>query len=396
MMLWSSNDLQPVYGVLVDVLSGSVGFSLIYSDPHEPQPEILYSHREYIKIVAEPSTDTMVRALRSTLFAAALQFSQDGMAALRKDDKHARVARILLICGAPWARTSTRLIHIEEKEPFSITKEKIGALVQAADERDEEELRRSELLRELNLNLVEHAIVNTAVNGYMVPEPYGMKGRELSLAHISGLMPKALTDAITEIEGKIIPHATRTAHTFALVLFCILRDMHPQVRNALLVDVSGEATELSIMQDEVLLETVVFPHGGHTVARDIAKELKTLPEEAMAHMNEQSAASPQNVGQAVLAAGERYTAAFSEALALLSERYIIPKHIYVITPRKTEKFFTDVLSKVTEGHRGQHGSFMLLNEELFKGSKLSAEERDAFVNIEARFFHKLHGCGDIT
>lgn len=385
------------YGVIVDVHSGSVGIAILHTEPGKKEPIILFSFREYIKILENPDTPGLVRALRHALFTASLQFSQEGLKKLKEYDPDARIGKILLSCGAPWAQTMTRFIHVEDKEPFLITEEKVKSLILEAERRDEEEMQAGALLKELNVTLVERAVVNTAVNGYFVENPYGKKGKELSLAHISGLIPKAIIEAIKDFEEKILMHVPRASHTFALVLFCVARDLYPKIRHGLFIDISGEATELCLMQEEVLMETHVLSYGTHTFVRDFALVLNTFPDEALGHLREYGENSPQKIKDALAHVTEAYVLKLEESIAALQEKYNIPNHIFLITSRNLDTYFVPIVQKCCEKYIGDHGSFTSLNTDILKEQTATEfPNKDIFFAIEARFFHKLHGCGEIT
>ncbi len=394
MRLFGKN--QKVYGVIVDVHSGSVGTAIVHLDLAKKTPELIFSHREHIKILENPNTAGLIRALRHALFSVALQLQQEGMKALREYDDTARILKTLFVCGAPWAHTATRFIHVEDKEPFLITEEKVKSLIVEAERRDEEELQTTTLLKELNVALIESAIVNTAVNGYPSDNPYGKKARELSLAHISGLIPQTIIDAVADLEEKVLPRALRTSHTFALVLFCVLREMYPHTRHAVCIDISGESTELAIMQDEVLLETYVIPYGTYTFVRDVARELQTFPDEALTHIKEYGDSTAKRIRASIDKVSEVYVAHLKEAYTALGLRYSIPKHFFLLTSRNLHTFFDAVVHRASEIYIGEHGSFISLNKAIAEDTKEKGTVSDVFFNIESRFFHKLHGCGDIT
>lgn len=393
--MWAKKEPDTGYGVIIDVHSGSVGIALVFVESPEKDPEILYAHREHIKIVEKPDTEGLVRALRQDLFAASLQFSQNGLEALKNHDPHGKVGKVLLVCGAPWAQTATRFIQVEDKEPFLVTEEKVQALVLEAERRDEEELKTSALLKELSMSLVERAVIHTTINGYSVLDPYGKKATEMSLAHISGLIPKVITDVAYDTLDKMLPHVPHTTHTFALILFCVLRDLYPDIKHALLIDVSAEATEICIIQDEVLLETHIFPYGTHTFIRDLAMALNTFPDEALAHLREPNASRPENIREAIEQVSKIYTHFLTEAYADISKRYIIPKHIFLITSRKLDVFFDALVSKASTVYTEPHGSFVSLNNALLPKIDNAVDTTDVFFSFEARFFHKRHGCGEI-
>ena len=384
------------FGVIIDVHSGSVGMAIVHSEPGMDLPQVLYAHREYLKIGEHPDTSALIRALRQALFSASLQLASEGMAALKTFDPKGSLGRVLLVCGAPWANTVTRFIHVEDKEPFLVTQERVRTLIEEAERRDETELKTASLLRELNIGLVERAIVNTALNGYPTHDPYGKKGTELSLAHISGLVPQAIIDTATEIEDKILPDTVRTSHTFALVLFCVMRDLYPDTHHGLFMDISGEATELCLMQDEVLMETCVFPFGTHTFLRLLASELNTFPDEALTHMREFGQATPESIKLAVAKVSEQYVTSLAEAIGLLEERYSIPSHIFLSTSRGLHTHFDTLIRQAVEKYIGAHGTFLSLNTDLIAPQQDALKTNDIFFYLEARFFHKLHACGDVT
>ncbi|MBX9906437.1 hypothetical protein K2X96_00895 [Patescibacteria group bacterium] len=397
-MIFSFGKHDTNYGVIVDVHSGSVGIALVHSDPTSNKPKILFSFREYLKILDAPDTPSLLRALTAALAVATEALSKDGMRVLMAHDTKARISKVLLVCGAPWAQTVTRFIHVEDTEPFVITEEKVKSLIVEAERRDETELKTSDLLKELNVSLVERAVVNTAINGYFVEDPYGKKGTEFSLAHISGLIPEIIVKGIESLEHKASLHVVRKTHTFALVLFCVVRDLYPKITQALIVDISGEATELCIMQEEVLMETCVFPYGTHSFVRDIGALLNnTFPEEVLGHLREYGPESDEKIKKAVTVTQERYLKKLEEALILLEERYTIPRHCIQVTSKNLGAFFDPLIEGfITKYKSKEVRSFISLNKDLLSEKKDAEQNKDVFFVVEARFFHKLHACGEIT
>ena len=394
--MWSKKKHEEGYAAIIDVHSGSVGIAIVFTENAEKDPEIIFAHREHITITENPDTPGLIRALQRALFSVALQFSGEGQNALKAHDPYGKITKTLFVCGAPWAQTATRFIQIEDKEPFIISEDKVRALILEAERRDEEELKTTTLLKELNISLIERAVIHTTVNGYPLNNPYGKKGKEMTLAHISGLIPEPILQSIHDMQDKILMHTTRTSHTFALVLFCVLRDIYPEHKHALFIDISAEATEICVMQDEILLETYVFPYGTHTFIRDLATHLKTFPDEALTHLREYGENTPPNIRTSIEYVQEIYTKYLTEAYHTLGERYIIPRHFFLITSRKLDVFFDILVKKISEKYTEPHGSFISLNNAVLPKTENATQTADVFFSLEARFFHKRHGCGEIT
>lgn len=389
--MWSLN--RGGYGAIIDVHSGSVGIAII--DLRKESAKPIFAYREHLKIGSSGEDDT--RALKTALLAASLEYSKKGQRALRAHDPRGRVEQVLFVYGAPWARVATRFIKVEDPVPFIVSKERIEDLVAEAEAKDELEGGQRAELEKLKAAIIERSVVHTALNGYLTTEPYGKSANELSLAHISGLVPQDVLKLTLEVEDKLMPHAERHTHTFALTLFCVVRDLYPKVGHGLLVNISAEATEIIVMQDEILIESIVIPYGAHTFLRQVAKDLKTMPEEAIMHLREYSDESRAAVKKAVKSATEDYTAILNEALEKLQTKYVLPHTVFLLVNKDLDIFFKDMMEKVMEPYYKVHGAFHSLNEALQEIENQRTEKPyDAFFGIESRFFHKRHICGEGT
>jgi hypothetical protein len=69
-------------------------------------------------------------------------------------------------------------------------------------------------------------------------------------------------------------------HSFPLTAFTALRDIFHELDEFLLLDVSGEVTDLSLVKNNVLLETMSFPKGSNFGTRRLAEDLNVSMDEA--------------------------------------------------------------------------------------------------------------------
>jgi hypothetical protein len=376
------------YGAIVDIHSGSVGMAIVDLGASMPQPP-LYAHREYLKIAATKTKgERELGALKEALLEASRQFKDTGLKMLRAQYAYARIEEVLFAYGVPWAHTATRFIKVEDPVPFVVSREQIGKLVAEAETKDEAELEDSE---DLKVALIERAVIHTALNGYLTEMPHGKEATELSLAHISGLVPKNILALADGIEDTLVPHAIRRDHTLGIALFSVVRDLYPDVAQGLLINISAEATELAVMQDEVLIESTTVPCGAHTFLRQIADALGTIPEEAAMHLREYGKGTSAKVSKIIAAAAAAYTACLEEALAHLKTKYVLPHTVFLLANQDLDTFFGDVIKKAMEPYYKKHGEFYFLNTVLrTKDGTDPKLPYDAFFGIEARFFHKQH------
>ncbi len=388
------------YGVVVDIGSGSVGASIVRFDRTSAQPEVLSTHREFMPLRGSENPEDRIRHMRHALFTVMLALSQRGAARMRAQGVRAPLTRLFVSCTAPWAYTATQMIHFERKEPFAVTKELVDSIVAHAAQKEEATAGDPHLVfSKLGMQMVERSVVDVMVNGYTVSEPYGKAATELDVAHLRGLVPTAVVTALSEVQRNILSDVPLAVRTSALVLYCVFRDVYPDLKHALIVEVSGEATECSLMRNEILYETTSISRGMHTLTREVATQFKVIPEEARTYLRsyKQDALTKQQetkLGEV----NARYAAALESALANLRERYPLPRTVFLLIDQPMQPFFTEALqgalAKVGGGDDRVIRPITPMQAERF-ARFAEGTTPDPRLAITARFFHKLHACGEI-
>src|SRR5690606_21074435 len=99
---------------------------------------------------------------------ALMEVTQMGFRVLAGYNAKAVITEALLIIGAPWSATVPRNVQFVQDEPFTVTKDLLKDLKEAADIRDEEELKTQVAGAALGYEIVDHALVDAKVNGYDV------------------------------------------------------------------------------------------------------------------------------------------------------------------------------------------------------------------------------------
>ena len=267
-----------LYGVLMDIDSGSVGVGIVKSDPNDPIPHVLFSHRVHLHVSKSARTkDDRMRQLREALFSASLILSKDGLQILKEHDPRAKIEKIFVTSASPWAVTIARNVSYDSEEELKVTDSLVHDLVTSAEHEIEHATAESSIAGSLGLEIVERTTIDVRINDYSVPNPIGLKGKEIDLTHITGLVSKELLESIYEIQEKIFTDTSIRAHTFMLVMYCVLRDVLETVQSLAIVNTTAEATELGIVENGALVETLYVPHGTHTLVRSIASKTNRTP-----------------------------------------------------------------------------------------------------------------------
>lgn len=387
---------KALYGAVFDIGSESVGVAIIESIPGEKYPTILFSHRVHMRITKrELSMGDRVRMMKETLFSASLIISRDGLEALRLHNKHAHIDKMLVSCSAPWSYTVSRNVAYQGEEELKISRDLIDDLVASAEAEIQKQLENGETPSELTYDIVERATIDVRVNDYPVLHPIGLRGKEISLAHVTGLIPREVVTALKEVEEKVFPGTTMHAHTFMLVMYCVLRDIYAEHAAMTIIHVTGDTTEFGIVEGDTLVESVSAPVGLESIVRSMMTDERETAKEMYALLELFSNGGlSADVAPTVEAKLNAYVATVRKALESHAEARRFPKVAFVLAPTPFTPLFVSLLEPVIRETLGIKSDILTLEHDEL-GSTPSHDENDANLTITSRFFHKLHGCGEI-
>jgi len=387
---------KPLYGAIFDIGSESVGVAIVESDPSTTYPQILFSHRVHMRITKNNLTvEERIRLLKETLFSASLILSRDGIEALAIHNKRARVSKILVTCSAPWSYTISRNVAYENESELKITRELIDDLVASAEAEIAKHIEEGEQPTQLTYEVVERATIDVRINDYSVLHPIGLKGKNVSLVHVTGLVPREVLSALHEVEEKIFPETQVRAHTFMLVLYCILRDIYKEQTAMTVVHVTGDTTEFGIVEGDTLVESVSIPVGLESVIRGMmTNERETGKEMYSLLLLHERGELTDEMHARVEKELNTYKEAISAALDEHAQLRRFPKTAFVLAPAPFTKLFATLLEPVLTKNLGINGAPLILDDSVLNMNANNIA--DPNLAISSRFFHKLHGCGELA
>ena len=397
MLGFGTHTKSVTYGAIIDVGSGTVGVGIVKSDYNKKLPEVIFSHRIEMRI-ADADTNTpedQMRRMREALFSASLILSKDGLTALHSLNPHAKISRILVTCASPWAYTISKNVDYVHDSSLKITPAFIHDLEQSAEDEIAKGMEVFEESGSSDLKVVERATVDLKVNGYSVNDPVGLYGHEFSLSHIAGLVPKEVLDAVHEVQEKILTDTKISAHTYMLVIYCVLRDLFPKTDSLTIIDVTGESTEIGIVENGVLLESIHSRCGSNTLVREISEKTKGSHQDTISSLQAlaENTSSPQSI-EALKLHLETYTQDLTHTIESIHKNMNIPTTVVVTAQPAMRALFStlakDVLSNITQ----TTPTVLELDTKILDEVALR-NNQDIFIAIASRFFHKLHGCGEI-
>ena len=392
MFSFRQKDEDVVYGILFDIASGSVGVAIVVSNKNERFPKILYQHRVLMRVTEHiRNTEEHLRRIREALFSAALTASQHGGEALRELHSNAHITKVYVTCGSPWSYTIARNVHYENDHSFKINQSLLHDLVLSAEEEIVTKLRETALLKDEQFEVVERATVDISVNEYPVTNPLSLEGTILDLSHVVGAIPRDVLTAIHDVQDKLFPNTELKAHTYMLIMYCILRDILPKLHSICIIDITSEATEFGIVEHNLLTENLSIRYGSASFIRNIATatgkpiaDIQTSIEQGL--ISDDRAAYDAEI--------EVYTEHIQKAIDDLTSRRIIPSDIVVTADSTYNGFFKDIIEQAIT--KANIGTIRVIPLESRVISEISTKDADVYLVLGARFFHKLHGCGEMN
>ncbi len=158
-------------------------------------------------------------------------------------------------------------MHIEEVE-------RIIGLVQArAKERARQQLVWELGGKDVEIRMVNSALVNIEIDGYPVTNPVGFKGKEVVVQLYTAFAPMihigALERTAKELDLDLIAVA---AEPFAVSRSVIGDDPNASM-SAILMDVGGGTTDIAVINDGGVQGTKMFGIGGRAFTRSVEKDL---------------------------------------------------------------------------------------------------------------------------
>lgn len=392
MGLFSFNTKKDLVAVF-DISSGSVGGALVQISEKESgtHATILYSTRVPIIFQTNLNFERFLASMLSSLVEVSSELEKQKLGA-PKD--------VFCFLASPWYASQTRIIKLSKEAPFTITEKIIKGLIDAEVKAFEtEELKKYSGLGN-HTRIIENETVVMSVNGYKTESPLGRKARDLELTLFMSMSPERVTQSVEHIIKKHFNVSTIRFSSFIFSFFVAVRDLFMKQENFLLLDIGGEITDLAIVKNNILHESVSFPLGKSFLIRRIASSLNTTPEEGLSllriflagDMEETQALRLKDILEK---ARIEWLSSFQSSLATISNDLSLPETVFITVDDDVSSWFFDSIKKEEYNQytltEKQFNVIMLGASPLNKVSEFAAslKSRDQFLMIESIFITRI-------
>lgn len=372
-----------LYGVVIDIGSGSVGAAIVASGTDSAVPNIIWSAREHFP---ERSKITFQHAEKDIEIAVRKVFQICGTAgikALLTHDARARIARVQVSIAAPWAYTIMKTVGISHNEVFTVSDEILEGMIKKADAEVNAEFKNGENSIFKDLVLTSNTTMAIHINGYTAENAVGKSAQALKVTRLFGLTYASLAAVVEDAARRTFPNAELRVHPFMHLYYTIFKTMHRGASEVCLIHVTGEATEIGIIRENVLMHASYTPYGVRTIMREITDVCSVPMREAAAHIRENDLMATERQSLEVAAVLELYETNVAELFSRVGDTLSIPRRILVHADPQTETFFIDRIMRAAK--QATIGDFIAhpLASQYFNGSPAD----DSALLLSAHAFH---------
>lgn len=337
--------------LVCDIGSASVGCALVVVSPGI-KPKIMYDARanmvfqeeldlaRFQDAVVTAASDAAEDVLRNGI--PHLAFTQLGTKKIPK--------KIFCVLSSPWYAAQTRIKEEKRREPFRVTEDMMNGLIENEVEMFKKDSNVARAIGDGEVLVIEKKAIQVKLNGYTTHMPVGKKARTMEIAVLISAVSQKIAGRIADATRKSFPARDVVFASFALTAFDVVRSAPDMPHNFLFLDISGELSDVSLVKDGVLIETITFPVGKKTILRSLAAEFRVSADEALSllrlsHEGRASAAHTQKIESALARVGGEWMNAFREALLRISRDMAVPKAVYFTSDRDLEDWFSGLIVK---------------------------------------------------
>lgn len=257
----------------------------------------------------------------------------------------------LCVFSSPWYVSQTRVIRIKREAPFRVTEQLVKKIIEE-EKKNFKKTWRGTAWKEKNEGVFfEQVAIKTILNGYDVNNPFGKNVLNMELYAYLSFGSDFIKESIKENILNYIKPDNVYMHSFPFVLFSVLKYLADTKNGFLLVDISGEITDVFYVKNNIIKEVSSFPKGENFFARRLASALNVDITEARSALSQYIKKELQEklskkVGDVLQGAGEEWGNELKNLLDKIAEEKYLPQKLYFCgEPSKLKEINSQVLDK---------------------------------------------------
>jgi hypothetical protein len=245
--------------ILFDFRSSSVAASIIGIEKENHLPKIFFTKRENYYFTEAPKADEFINRAHI-----ALKKLIKNIHSFKIDDSNLDhvTSEIHVLYGAPWYNPDFIEAHYEQDKPFIFNKELLAKIIKSATK---------EIESNTEGEIIEKNIASILINGYETDSPFNKKATDVKMSlYLSHVANQTKEDIENIIKNNF--HIDKIhSHSHASMFYTFLRNNFHSANNYVLLDISGEVTEVTIVRNSFFKKNITVPVGSHIFNRKLSE-----------------------------------------------------------------------------------------------------------------------------
>lgn len=200
--------------------------------------------------------------------------------ALAEAEKQAGVSARAVVIGiagelVKGTTISVRVMRQDGKKPLEIDEvERIIQLVQKrAFEKAKQQITEELGGKDIDIRLVNSALVRMEIDGYSVTNPVGFQGKEVAVQLYTAFAPMIHIGAVEQVATQLDMDLLAVAAEPFAVSRSVTGDSDDSSLSAILMDVGGGTTDIAVLHEGGVQGTKMFGIGGRAFTRSVERDL---------------------------------------------------------------------------------------------------------------------------
>lgn len=314
---------------VIDIHSSSIGAAYV-SYPAEGAPTMVYSVRVPLETHA---TEPLTEALTRTLTLALTQLVAEGAPVLRTHSGSGHVDKVMAAVAAPWQTSQVVSRLIEHEKPFLFTKLALDTAI------------KNEPIAEIEgMTRVNDLLLATLLNGYEIGDPFGKRAKRAELILLSSFINTEILNLATKAIRKALHQHKVSIQAFLPEAYLAMRDLYPQQRDFLMLDVGGEATDILVAKHGLLVSLLGVGHGVNEITRATRASGVSSPNVPVeSGVNLISESRNSSFASKVEEAESMWLAQMQAALADIAKQEPLPRTVFLLADENVREFLHRLL-----------------------------------------------------
>ncbi len=334
--------------LLIDIGNGSISGSLVVFLEKE-KPKFIYIIKKFFAVNEIPDASNLEIQMNMLLDETLAVLINKGFENKYWTGKKKSIDKILVSFSSPWFLSKTKAIHLTNEREFVITSKFLNDILKNETELLKNELKTNDA--EVTYEVIERSIVHSKINGYTLDTTIGKSTKNFDASLYMSVVEAPFIEKIFQTlhTHTHLGKENILFNTFPLISFTVIRDLFTKEQNFLLMDVTGEVTDLTLVREDIIEKIVTIPSGRNYILRQIAKSLNISLEIADSSLKlyitkKLDETMLLKISDVLIQIEKEWAIYFENGILELCPDMVLPTNLFLTTNEDVAEVYIDFLS----------------------------------------------------